>query len=142
MLLCKKIRNVSKLNFTQHLATASQNVARKVLPCETEPRRLCSKHSNECGHIKRWSPKRGFVRRVPMYHFQKRILAYRMSEVVPAKLILLVSLTGIFPTACVFEYNSSVVSPSMTYSTLNSSMVSRDSVLNGREALCLSFWCR
>ena len=77
-----------------------------------------------------------------MYHFQKRILAYRMSEVVPAKLILLVSLTGIFPTACVFEYNSSVVSPSMTYSTLNSSMVSRDSVLNGREALCLSFWCR
>lgn len=140
MLLCKKIRNVSKLNFTQHLATASQNLARKVLPCETEPRKLCTKYSKQCGRIARWSLKQGFVRRVPMCHFQKRILAYRMSEVVPAKLKLLVSLTRTFPTACVFEYNCSILSPSMTQHS--SSMVSRDSVLNGRESLCWSFWYR
>ena len=52
-----------------------------------------------------------------MYHFQKRIPAYRMSEVLPTRPKLLVSLTGICPTACVFEYDSSILSPSMTYST-------------------------
>lgn len=67
-----------------------------------------------------------------MYHFQKRILAYRMSEVVPAKLKLLVSLTGIFPTACVFEYNSSILSPSMTYSTAHQWSVETLCSMGGR----------
>lgn len=72
----------------------------------------------------------GFRKTGSNVHFQKRILAYRMSEVVPAKLILLVSLTGIFPTAYVFEYNSSVLSPSMTLHT---------ELINGQSRFCVEW---